>query len=193
MPDEPKPSSGYPGQPERRRPAPTIDLKATEIASDPPLAATVPPEQPAAAEHGEPSPQAGTSADAGPTEPPRGRLPFWLPVGAGIAGVALILVVAGFMMLATRDGDRGAIETRIATLEQQIADLSSRPASANPDLAARLQKLEAQVGALSTAGGPTAADPALASRLAGIESEQHSLHAMAEALSGRTEDLAAGI
>jgi hypothetical protein len=193
MQDEPKPSSGKPGQPERRRPAPTIDLKATEIASDPPPDAAAEPEQPPAPERPKPPPQDGANPDASRAERPRLAFPFWLPIGAGIAGAALTLAVAGLVMLATRDSDPGAVEQRIASLERRTADLSSRPAAPNPDLAARLQKLEAQVGALSTSPAVSAGDPALASRLAGIEAELHSLHDMAEALSGRTEDLAAGV
>jgi len=192
MPDEPKPPSEYPGQPDRRRPAPTIDLKATEIASDQPPAAAEP-EQPASPEQGEPPPQAGASADAARSESRRRGLPFWLPAGAGIAGAALTLAVAGLVMLATRESDPGAIEAHVAKLERQIADLSNRPVSPNSDLAERLQKLEAQVGALSTSPTMSAGDAALASRLAAIEAELHSLHDMTEALSGRTEDLAAGV
>ena len=45
MADETPPPSGIQGHPERRRPAPTIDLQATEIASDPAATARSGPEQ----------------------------------------------------------------------------------------------------------------------------------------------------
>src|SRR5579862_7061829 len=194
MPDEPSRPSGPPGQPDRRRPAPTIDLKATEIATDPGAAAAPAgePEQPAVSGHQDaPS---GPKADAADREakPARTAPAIWLPFGAGAAGAALVLAVAGMVMFATRDSDPRVIQTRIATMVRQIADLASRRTAPNPDLATRLGKLEAQVAALSTAG-PSAGDPALASRLAALETEIHSLHDMADALSGRTEDIAAGL
>jgi len=114
MPDEPPPSSKYPGQPDRRRPAPTIALKATEIAGDPS------PAPPGASEHPEAAPQECASEGA---SPPDSRpewafrlLPLGLPIGAGIAGAALTLAVVGLVMLGTRDSDPGAIERRIAKL-----------------------------------------------------------------------------
>jgi hypothetical protein len=192
MPDEPSRPSGPPGQPDRRRPAPTIELKATEIARDPPAAAAGEPEQPPVSEHQEAQSQESASASDRQAKSDGRGTPLWLSLGAGIAGAVLTLAVAWLVMFATRDNDPRAMQTRIATLERQIADLSRRQASPNTDLAARLQKLEGEVGALSTAGA-SAGDPALASRLAAIETEMHSLHDMAEALSGRTEDIAAGL
>jgi hypothetical protein len=191
MPDEQPPSSGGPEQPDRRRPAPTIDLKATEIASDRPPVAE--PEPPPGSEHPEPPPERHDSASESRAETASRRLPVWLPVGTAMAGAALTVTVIWLVGLgASRDSDTGAMEARVAKLEQQIADLNGRPAPPGPDLAARLQKLETQVEALSAVGAPPG-DPGLASRLTAIETEMHSLRAMAEALSGRAEDLSAGL
>jgi hypothetical protein len=190
MADEQSPFPGNPGQPDRRRPAPTIDLKATEIASDPP---------PAAAEAGakadaerQEAPEENPNA-AGTREPAALRRAFWPALGAGVAGAALTLAIVGLVWLATgRDSDTGAADARIAKLEQEVADLAKLPAAPNPDLAARLQKLETQVGTLAAASARTG-DPGLASRLTAIDTEIRSLRDMTEALSGRTEDIAAGV
>jgi hypothetical protein len=185
MADEQSPFPGNPGQPDRRRPAPTIDLKATEVASDP---------TPAAAEAGQKAdaerPEASKeNAGAAATREPV----FWPALGAGMAGAALTLAIVGLVLLATgRDKDTGAADARMAKLEQELADLAKQPAPSNPDLAVRLQKLEAQVGTLAAAPARPG-DPGLASRLTAIDTEIRSLRDTTEALSGRTEDIAAGV
>jgi hypothetical protein len=203
MPDEPPPFSGVPGQPERRRPAPTIDLKATEIAHDAGKGAE--PQQPQSSEQPESplgqaqsppgeDPAAGTDAASGDWK----RLAalssaLWLPLAAGMAGAALALVIVVWVLPgAHRDRCTDALETRVAQLERRLADLAGRPAS-DAGLAARLQKLETQVATQSTAGRSPGEDPEAANRLAEIETELHSLRDGVEAASARSGEIAAGL
>jgi hypothetical protein len=203
MPDEPPPFSGVPGQPERRRPAPTIDLKATEIAHDP--GSGVEPQQPQSSGQPEPPPEQaqspqGESPAAGTGAAPRDWRRFaalssalWLPLGTGMAGAALTLVILVWV-LPVVDRDRGteALEARVAQLERQLADLVGR-APSDAELAARLQKLETQVATQSTAARSPGGDPEMANRLAEIEAQVHSLRDTVEAAAARSDDVAAGL
>jgi hypothetical protein len=193
MADEKSPFPGASGPSERRRPAPTIDLKATEVASDPPPGSAPLRE---AAEQQEPPPQESASASASAAarraEFVRRSRAFWPVIGAGIAGAVLTLAIVGLVWLATGRDDQTAIEARIAKLERELADLAKQPASPNPDLVARLQKLETQVGTLAAAPARPG-DPGLAGRVTTIDGEIRSLRDMTEALSGRTQDIAAGV
>jgi hypothetical protein len=199
MPDEPPPFSG-PGQPERRRPARTIDLKATEIAPEPGSAAErqqPPSGQPEVPHEQAQSPQ-GEKAEAGAGAASGQRRRFaalssvlWLPLGSGIAAAALTLAIVA-LVLPGIDRGSDALESRVAQLEQQLADLAGRPAS-DAELAARLQKLETQVAGQGTAARSSGGDAALADRLGEIEAEVKSLRAMVEAASARSGDIAAGL
>ena len=200
MADETPPPPGAPGQPDRRRPAPTIDLAATEIANDA-MAGT-----PAAAAGPEPTSSSGPPPD-GATPPPDTTAPrpgwaafvTWPLVGAGLAGAILALGIVGVVVLSTGGNDSSAIESRTAHLEQQVADLAARaptapapadtgnPASAG-DLAGRVQKLEAQQA--QSAAVPVA-DPALANRIAAVESQFKSLGETVSALQQRSDSTAA--
>jgi hypothetical protein len=187
MADETPPS----GQPDRRRPAPTIDLEATEIASRPVAAPATGPEQATFAPQ-EPSPpdQADQPHQEAAAEMPpestghRSGSGFaaavsWRLVGAGVAGAALTLGIVWVAALATGWGDDpGTLDARIGQLERQVADLAGRApgraanSASIDDLASRLQKLEAQAGQAAQgaaqtapadqgAAGPPAAEPSL--------------------------------
>jgi hypothetical protein len=201
MADETPPPPGASGQPERRRPAPTIDLRATEIASDPVAAAASGPEQ-ASPSH-EPLPD----QDTAPEMPPKSALhrslsglaagASWPLVGIALAGVILTLGIAWVVASSIGSGnDAGATDTRIAQLERQVADLAGRAnasaanSASGSDLANRLQKLEAQIGQMSTAR-PPAADPALANRIAAAETQLKSLNETVGALRQRGDSNAA--
>jgi hypothetical protein len=194
MADETPPPPGAPGPPDRRRPAPTIDLKATEIASEP-----IPDEaagESAAAAGAEtdaprqtpPPGQSGPDPDAA-AEAPRGA-PFGLPaavslVGAGMAGAILALGIAWGVEWGIGAGsDVSDTTARIAQLERQVADLAGQVragaanSTASGDLADRLQKVEAQQArtAQQLAAPPRPApDPALGNRIAAIETQLKSL------------------
>jgi hypothetical protein len=203
MADETPPPPAAPGPPERRRPAPTIDLEATEIASgiasgiasDPAAAAAAGPEQ--TSPHGQPPDQ-----DTAPNMPPKSAAHrslsglaaavSWPLVGAGLGGALVTLGVVWVVTLgADRGGDSRAAEARIAQLERQVADLAGRaPADASgSDLANRLQKLEAQ--AVKVAAPSPAADPAQANRIAALEAQLKSLGETVGALGLRSESTAA--
>src|SRR5580704_12808529 len=103
--DKPPASAAAAGEPERRRPAPTIDLKATEVGGE------------TATRTGSPDPQAGPNA--------AGRSLFWPLLGAVMAGAVLTLgLVLIVQLVAGNDHDTGAINARLAQLEQQVSDLA---------------------------------------------------------------------
>jgi hypothetical protein len=181
-----------PGTGERRRPAPTIDLKATEISSGPGTGSrqTAPPAGPPAADQ-------DTAEDAAPT-PPRSAVHSalaglaaavsWPMIGAGVAGALLTLGVAWIVLALTdRGSELAAAEARIAQLERQAAGVASANSAASGDLAARLQRLEAQAAAPRA----PARDEALANRIATLEGELRSLADGAAALSQRNDGAAA--
>jgi hypothetical protein len=187
--EPPAPDAAIPGQPERRRPAPTIDLKATEIGGK------------SASGTG----SAGPSAEAGPGAADR-RFMAWLPahppwplVGAVVAGAVLSLgLVLIVWLVAGGDRDAGASDARLAQLELQVSELAKAPppASANSqivnnqvvdDLFARLQKLEVAVASAPA----SAADPALAQRIAAAEAQLKSLTDKIAALGAGTDQAAA--
>jgi hypothetical protein len=165
MADETPPPPGAPGQPERRRPAPTIDLKSSEFASAP-VAGPAPPKPPPE----QPAPAAGLS---------------WPLVGAVLAAVILILGV-GWMLASGAGKESAAAEVRIARLEREVADL----APSADDLASRLKRLEAEVAKVPPAPRPLA-DPALSNRIAALEAQLKSLGETVGALGQRSDSAAA--
>jgi hypothetical protein len=198
--DETPPPPGAPGQPERRRPAPTIDLKATEIASEPAAATAAGPAQtPPQAPLPEP-PDEEVAAEVPPKSAVHQSLSglaaavSWPLVGAGVAGAVLTLgIVWVALAMSAGPGDTGAAEARIAQLERQVADLAGHaPAAAASasDAASRLQQLEGQVGQLAAAPRP-APDPALPNRIAALEAQLKSLSDTLSSVDRRSESMAA--
>ena len=177
MADDKRSPSGPPGG-KRRRPPTTIDLKATEIASDPvnpsePTDSTkeTPPEAPAAASKaGESAPGPATAPPPGPGWRPewlasaamndrlaalRARLAEqnWRVAGAGAAGAVamLVLFLALWAFGSFGAPDRTApLAARLATLESQLRDLAARPQPPAVDPKA-LADLTARVGAAEQA------------------------------------------
>jgi hypothetical protein len=188
MADETPPPPGVPGQPERRRPAPTIDLQATEIASGA--------EQASASEQSPPD-----HDEAAKTPPPSAAHRYlselaaavsWPLVGAGLAGAILTLGIVWVALGVGQGNDSSAADARIGQLERQVADLAARAgpnaasAVSTGDLASRLQKLESQVGQMAAA-------PALANRIAAVEAQLKSLTDTAGVLGRRGESNAAAL
>jgi hypothetical protein len=167
MADETPPPPGTPGQPERRRPAPTIDLKSSEFASAP-VEGTAPPKPPP--EQPAPAPAAGLS---------------WPLVGGVLAAVILTLGV-GWMLASGASKESAAADVRIARLEREVADL----APSADDLASRLKRLEAEVAKVPPAPRPLA-DPALSNRIAALEGQLKSLGETVGALGQRSDSAAA--
>ena len=162
MATEKRPPSGSPGG-RRRRPVPTIDLKATEVAAEPVAASE--PQAPAAASSEppgataaadavgpapspEPAQDAPKSAASGPqqSEPPDSPPPrqgiAWLPPGfpwpsvaAGAAGGGAVLL-AGlliWLMLPRAADPVTSIAPRLAAIETQLREFAARPAPAGID------------------------------------------------------------
>jgi len=174
---------GGPAGPGKRRP-PTIDLTATEVASDS---------------------AAGTQAEPGTASSNAWRARWqaalaWLPAdfpwplvaaGAGGAGLTVaVLALAG--VFSSRDESVMAVDTRLARVEQQMRDLAAKPVpvagdpKAVGDLAGRLARLETVI---ATPKAPIA-DPALANRIATLEGDLKALGERVGVLGRRNDEIA---
>jgi hypothetical protein len=162
--------------PRVRRRAPTIELKATEVAVErPPSPAAESPPAQAEAEavkppeySTEPPPyEASASAPPSPPEPPPPQQEPGRPafsgrpvVEAALAGglVALIVFVALWLGGAFAGPDESASDRRLASIEAQLREIASRPMPANPE--ARLDELAGRIGRLESAPRANANAPA---------------------------------
>lgn len=187
-------SAGVPENPglsggPRRRPPPTIDLEATEVAR----------RAAASLQLGPTSEPAGASADGGPTAGahsaagsrferldwrlwwaaieraaarwPQLDRPAPLVVAALSGGAALALVLTGLWLVgllgaAPGDGAKGALATKVANLDRQVQELASH--SARDSAASADPKIVTE----------------LASRVSGLEQAQHRLDAVEQRLAG---------
>lgn len=180
---------GGPAGPGRRRP-PTIDLKATEVASEP-----------GADARSEPPDDAAASASSSNSEPPRWQAALaWLPpdipwplVAAGAGGAVLTLAVLALAgVFSSRDEGLVAVDTRLARVELQLRELAAKPLpvagdpKAVDDLAGRLARLETVV---ATPRSPIA-DPALANRIATLEGDLKALGERVGVLGRRNDEIA---
>ncbi len=171
----------------RRRRAPTIDLKATEVASEPQEGAA---EASPQSEEARVPPDESSASEETSRRGLTGLLPSWPAVVGAAVGGALVLagIWLGRLILpqpqnAQEQISQGQISQesadRLARLESRIRAISERPAQAADskaidDLAARLGKIE---HALAEQGAPAAAapDPAIARRLEAAEAAAKSL------------------
>jgi hypothetical protein len=169
--------------PGKRRP-PTIDLKATEVASESAAGS-----------------QAGPGAEASPSGWRRHPALAWLPadfpwplVAAGAGGAALMLAVLAMAgAFSSRGSDSSAeADARLNRMEQQIRNLTARPipvaadTKAVDDLAGRLARLETVVATPR----PPIADPALANRIATLEGDLKALGERIGVLGRRNDEIA---
>jgi hypothetical protein len=187
------PPPAAPGPPDRRRPAPTIDLEATEIASRP-MAGESRSEASGDAQASAPAPEHDTGSQAPPASAASrsrsARWPFALGAAAGVfaalAGGAVALWVGG-------GNDTSAVEARVAQLESQVEALAGRVPT---DLTGRVAKLESQVAQQAQGGQASqpaapAADPALAQRIATLEGTLKTLGERVDGVSRRDDSAAA--
>jgi hypothetical protein len=166
----------------RKRPAPTIDLSATEVSAEPPPSAdnTEKKEGPAASE----PPHA---------EAPRrdNRLAVLALLGGAVAGAAVLLVglwAGGVLQPGSRSADN--LTARVVALETQFktpAKPTDNPALT--DLTARIGKLE-QAAAKPAA---TSSDPAMMERLTAVETAMKALGVTLTALNRRAEETATAV
>jgi hypothetical protein len=171
----------------RRRPPTTIDVKATEVASE----AAASPENP------DPAPESAASDGAEGSPPPlndapqsggpRDRMNWRLFAACGAGAAALLLVLLALWGAGVFQSE-DQVSPRLAKLEQQVRDIANRPQppAADPravaDLSARVAAAEQTLKGLSgldarvakveaAAGAPRAAEPdqALAGRVGALE------------------------
>lgn len=199
----------------RKRAAPTIDLKATEVAAadaSPPPSPQAREAQPQAAHadqkpepestaqtHSAPEPEPAVASGPAASSPEdKGFKAFGPALAAGVAGaVAMSFILGGLWLsglLPHADTGSDAQHARIAALETQIQELQKRPAPASAApaidaLTARVARMEASIKDIP-AGAP-AADPALIERLSAAENAMKSLGLALTALNRRSDDVAA--
>src|SRR5947209_5650206 len=180
--DQPPPS-GLPGQESGQESGQAAERREAESA-DAAKAAY-------AAEAVSPWSEPGSPEPAGAAHRRTARLPL---IGAGLASGALVVVVVALATLvAGRDNGAGALDARLARIEQQMRELASRPAPAGLDagalaeLTSRLARLEAAVAAAR----PAAADPALGNRLSAIEGAVKALSEQVGILNRRSDEAVA--
>jgi hypothetical protein len=157
--------STAPGEKPRRRPAPTIDLSATEVKADPP-------------------PQAPKPELAAETTSPRGSLIATYAVGGLLIGV---LLGAGALWFAGVREDKStntsALTARLAVLEGQLREQSQRPPAAEPKPEIKAEpKVETKIEPKPEAAKPAAPDAALTDRIAAIEAGLGTLNKTAQEL-----------
>ncbi len=203
----------------RRRPPPTIDLEATEVAGAP--ESTPEPQAPApdAAGAKPPHQTEHEPAAAEPAGEPRPQNPFervrtWLPIdeprpliAGGIAGAAATALVFLLLWLFGAFAPRNDLASagKVAAIESQVRELAARPAPAGDakaigDLGARLDAVDSNLRrvderlarAESTLATPRSAptDPAVLERLGAAESMVRALNATIADLRQRIDDLA---
>ena len=151
--------------PRRKRPAPTIDLSATEVNAEPP---------PRASEDNKDTPHTDDT--------PRSRRPILLAVIAGgLGGAAAVVFGLWFAGLLAPHNSASDLSSRLAKLETQVsaAPKASGDLTLN-ELAARIGKLEQKP-----------ADTGLSERLTAIETSMKALGVTLTALNRRAEDSAA--
>lgn len=176
---------GGPAGPGKRRP-PTIDLKATEVASEPAPGAQ--------AEPGAEAPSSSASRLRG--HPALAWLPAdfpWPLVAAGAGGAAVMLALLAMAgVFSSRDSGTTAADTRLTRMEQQLRELAARPlpvagdSKAVDDLAGRLARLETVVATPR----PPISDPALANRIATLEGDLKALGERVGVLGRRNDEIA---
>jgi hypothetical protein len=188
-------SSGASGG-HRRRPPSTIELEATEVASEPGAAASG--DSPQSRQGPEPTLEpelefTETATSAGAREAGRRRNGAWGLLGAGIGGAAIAVLLLGGLWTLGLVPDRTAersngvgLSARIAALEGQVRQLTDR-SQADPkraeEIDARLKKLETAAAAPRA----PASDPAMAEKLADLERRIEQALTIAGEAKGRAE------
>jgi len=182
----------------RKRAAPTIDLKATEV---PAPADSAPAHDQAASPSPEPpKPKAKpeTKSEAPPPPPPKEPPAFEIkpppaaspittyavPLAAGLAGA----IIGGAVVWALLPASSSSDGAQVAALQKQINDLKARPASGDAQAVAalrdRIGKIEHDIASLPPG------DASVAERLNAADGAMKSLGVALSALNKRSDDAA---
>ena len=188
--------SGAPGG-RRRRPPSTIELEATEVASEPGATGDSPRSQPEPHPAAEPEPP--QTGPVGEEASRRHKNAAWRLIGAGLGGAAIAVLVLGglwtFGFLPNRAGEAGnewtGLAAKLVALELQVRELAARVQAAPEakraeEIDARLTKLEAAAAA-AAAPRASASDPALAEKLADLDRRTEQALAAARDAKGRAD------
>jgi hypothetical protein len=157
------PPSATPELPRVRRRAPTIDLKATEVAVEPQPSAAFESAVPSASDNTVPPdystepPAYETSAGTTPPEPPQPAQKAPAPpfiersvIEAGFAGGLMALIVFGVLWLGGMfSSPDNAYDQRLALMETRLREAANRPASGSETKA--IQELATRVGRMEAA------------------------------------------
>jgi hypothetical protein len=103
----------------------------------------------------------------------------------------VLIAVLVVLSLTERGGSTSPIETRLATLEDKVAELAGRPASGGAD-AKTIEALGNRVAAVEAAlrtPRPPGVDPALANRMATLEGQLKALDEKIGVVARRTDDI----
>ncbi|HTS40105.1 MAG TPA: hypothetical protein VMH84_06160 [Xanthobacteraceae bacterium] len=188
-PSDPAGSSARPP----RKPS-TIDLEATEVASETPSQ----------------SPGASTSAAPDPSddnEPPYTEAPkhegiTWLPSGrpsllgaAGMGAVSMLILISVLWFSGVIGNGSAGYGDRLSAIESRLRELALRPADRADqhvleDLSTRIGRLEKST---FSPPPPPLSDPALANRLASAENATKAFADNIGSLNSRVDDLAAAV
>ena len=181
----------------RKRAAPTIDLKATEVpapadtASAHDQAASPPPEPPkhkAKQETKSEAPPPPKEPPAFEIKPPPAASPiatYAMPLAAGFAGAIIGGAIVWALLLAAASSNDGA---QVAALQKEINDLKTRPAFGDAQAVAvlrdRIGKIEHDIASLPPG------DASVAERLNAADGAMKSLGVALSALNKRSDDAA---
>jgi hypothetical protein len=196
MTDESSGSGSGPGGGRRRRPPSTIELEATEVASEPADTSDRAGPQDSTQSAPEPEPaHVPRSADAQASRQERGnrRSGVWGLIGAGVTGAALtFLIMVGIGMFGLlrpsegNDEDLSELSDRVGILERQFGALAARsqPGASSE----RVEEINARVAKLEAgAAAPRPGDPAVTQKIADLERRIEQALAAAGEAKGRAE------
>jgi len=169
------PASATAQMPRVRRRAPTIELKATEVAVEPQPAAVDSPPEPEnmAPPHYSTEPPAYETGGAEPPDepppPPQSQEPaspsfISRPAVVGLAGALAVFVIVALLWLGGMfSGAASPPDQRLTLIEAQLRDIASRPPPRNPETRT-IEELTARVTQLEGAASRPADDNTIAIR-----------------------------
>jgi hypothetical protein len=182
----PAPEEASPPGEDRRHPAPTIDLSATEVEG-----------APGGAADGDKQREDAAGSEAGDVRPPRRGSGRWWPgllagaVAGTIAGICIPFLLQASGFISAGDGNTSALDARLSRVEAKLPDAPSPSERAGVDqkafndLAGRVAKLES-AGTASRPGLDTEAS----NRIATVEGDLKALTETVGILARRSDELA---